>query len=148
MSTHRYQRLAGAVALAATLTLGASQVAWAVHAVKVHGSITIPGTRGMDLDRGQLGGGSSRADIKFNIVIPAKRYVSNVGTAGIKLMAGQPTYAQCSTANPAGHAYDVNHAAVGSWFCVRTQQGRYARFRIDHVAAYPGGMDITFTTWV
>ena len=144
----RSNRLAAAFGLAAIMTLGATQVAWASHAVRVSGSITIPGTWGMDLDRGQLGGGPSREDIQFNVVIPTKRYVSNEGTAGIKLMAAKPTYAQCSTSNPAGHAYDINHSAVGEWFCVRTQQGRYSRFRVDHVAAYPGGMDITFTTWV
>jgi hypothetical protein len=37
---------------------------------------------------------------------------------------------------------------LGTWFCLHTNGSHLVRFRLDDKHPYPGGVDLTFRTWV
>jgi hypothetical protein len=145
----RSNRLVIAAALAAALSLAVAQSAFAAHAVYSHGSGGIWQTYGADLDTGTFNTSYPAAndDIYFEAVSGTLRYIGNSGTsARILRMASKPGYSACASAALLQRHYNVAKN-VGRWFCVQTDQGRMARFRI--VSALPSqNLGITFTTWV
>lgn len=147
----RLTRLAAAVSLAAVMSLTLSQSVFAAHAVYKHGSGAINQTYGANLDEGAFNTpyplGPANDDVWFESVSSTLRYIENNGLdARILRMASKPSYSTCANATLGKHRYNVTKN-VGRWFCVLTNEGRYARFRID--SALTGQpLAITFTTWV
>jgi hypothetical protein len=147
----RWSRLAAAVSLAAALSLTISQSVFAAHAVHKEGSGEIYQTYGVNLDNGAFNSpspiGPAENDIWFQIESSSLHYIENNGpNAFILRMASKPGYNTCAAANLIQRRYNVANN-VGSWFCVLTNKGRYARFHIDSVPP-DQNLDITFTTWV
>ena len=147
----RSSRLAAALILAAALSLALSQSVFAAHAVYKHGSGEIFQTYGADLDEGAFNTpyplGPQNDDIWFEAASGTQRWIENNGLdARILRMASKPGYSTCAHATLIKHRYSVANNA-GRWFCVLTNEGRYARFHIDSaLSAQP--LAITFTTWV
>lgn len=142
-------RLAIAVALAATLSVALSQVATATPAVKAHGSGSVKPTWGVDFDKGVFNGNSSAGeDLKFDINGGDRFLQPYWSDVNLKEMSSKPGYSKCASANLVHQDYNVADLSDGTWFCIKTHQGRFARFQFDHVAPEPGRLYLKFTTWV
>jgi len=127
-----------------------SQGALAAHAVRHSGTGTIKGTWCMDFDGGVFNGGVDAADdMCFDVSSPSERYLQTWHASDriLKMGATRPTYSKCAAATLLNIDYRVRPKLEGKWFCYLTGQGRLARFRVDDVMPYPGGLKITYTTW-
>lgn len=143
----RTQRWGVAMALASVLVVAVSGVALAAHAVRHHGTGHIKGTWSVNFDGGVFNASSGR-DMYFDVVKDNQRYLDPVNGSSIKKIgATRPTYSQCRNAALVTTSYNVASVALGTWFCFKTPPGRFVRFRLDHVDPYPGGIDLTYTTW-
>ena len=148
-SSKRLHRLAAASALAAAMCLSFTQLAAAAHAVKAHGSGHVKPTWGVDFDKGVFNGNSSAGeDLKFDINGGDRFLQPYWSDVNLKRMSSKPGYSKCASANLVHQDYNVAAVPNGTWFCIKTHQGRFARFRLDHVDPSPGNLYLTFTTWV
>ncbi len=143
------RHLSIALALSAVVSLVVAQSAFAAHAVLVAGSGQINWTYGVDFDTGAFNtlypASAAIDEFYFEIVSPSTRLISLLNSPGILRMAAKPSYKTCAAAQLASGPYNVKYN-VGRWFCIQTNEGRFARFRIDSAAkAQP--LAITYTTW-
>ncbi len=114
--------------------------------VSVHktGSITVDNSFYVDLDAGTITGGSDR-DIWLHAVSALERYLEPQNGAGIRLMSGTPSYADCAGASLSSSAVNFTTFSTGSWFCYKTSSGRFGRFEVESMPA--SGITLDFRTW-
>ena len=145
MHMNRFAVLAGLVAF---LVLAVAGPVAASHAVRNAGDGTLMGTFWIDFDNGVLNTSvTSQKDMQFHVVSAQNRYLMpNTGELILKVGSSEPSYSTCASAALVNKDYNVKHA-VGNWFCFKTAPGRYARFHIDSKDPFPGGVQITWTTW-
>jgi hypothetical protein len=146
----KLRRIAPAAALALPFVLALAGVASAsAHPVKVSGTGLLKATWGVDFDAGVLNSIDEQTeDMQFDAQSATLRYLEPTGTGTrIKRMASEPSYKTCSTTSMSHHRINVKSFPAGTWFCFKTNQGRFVRFTVDHVYPDPGGMNITYTTW-
>ena len=148
----RSNRVALAAALAVTLALIAVQTAVGAHAVLHSGSGLLMGTWHMDFDSGTFNTTvDSAADMKFEIAgsTNSKRLLqTDAGSAFAKMGLTRPSYATCFSTVLHGGSYKLSQIPLGTWFCLRANGGHLVRFRLDAKHPYPGGVNLTFRTWV
>jgi hypothetical protein len=146
----RHLKLSAVMPIALIALLLSSQTALAAHAVRHRGTGTIKGTWCNDFDGGVFNNtNDSTSDLCFDVVGSAERYLQTWHTPDRMLKMGttRPSYAACASAALLDVDYQVKPKLEGKWFCYKTGAGRYARFRLNDVHPYPGGIDITYTTW-
>lgn len=144
----RTKRVTLAVGLASALIIGLSQVTLAAHAVSVQGSGTVYDGSSVDLDNGNFSASQRARDFKFIEYTADARYLNTSGTATMLRMDAKPGYRACKEAALGSYTFNIAFIDPGSWFCVKTKQGRYARFQVEQVNAYPDGFVMNYTTWV
>jgi hypothetical protein len=138
------RRLMSAFVFGSVLALTIASTAFAAHPAWRTGQGGIQPTWAMDLDNGTfntLSGG----DIYLDVYDETMRWLSNTSDGQILRMSSRPTYSQCAHATLGSHEYKTSRN-VGRWFCVRTDQDRFARVEIlkNHIG---GNLDIKFLTW-
>ncbi len=115
--------------------------------IHASGTLSIPQTFLADLDQGAIT--SAGADIWFEAVTATARFVTPTSGVVIAKMGTSPVgKSGCAAAALSSARIDINNLPVGTYVCVRTNQGRYSQFRVDAaVGPSPGTLVIGFTTW-
>ena len=113
------------------------------------GLLTVPQTYEFDLDEGAVAS-SPQADLWFQAVNPVQMYLTPRNGATMWVGDGSNrNLAGCAS----GGAYSSNRVAlsslpVGTYVCVRTNQGRYSQFRVNSLSGgYPKTLVLGYTTW-
>ena len=113
------------------------------------GHLTIDQTWTADLDRGVTGGPRDQADIWFEADTATRRYITPRNGARIAI-AGNRSVGKsgCSALPMAASRIPISSTPVGTYVCVRTNQGRISQFRVNQpVGPSPGKLVIGYTTW-
>lgn len=113
------------------------------------GSIAIRQTWQADLDNGTEGVGTGN-DIWFEAVTATNRYVTAINGARIGIYSGGGGISRhdCVTTPKSANRIAISAIPVGTYVCVRTDQGRHAAFRVNAVVGpSPGILQIGYTTW-
>jgi len=146
------RRVFTAIALAAILALVVGQTVSAAHAVLHHGSGLLKGTWDVDFDSPEFNTTNyAIADLAFNVVgtTNSMRYLqADTGAVMAKMGATRPSYSKCTGTTLTNTYFALSNVPAGTWFCMHTNGGHYVRFRLDKKHPYPGGVDLTYTTWV
>ncbi len=111
-------------------------------------SLVIPQTWTADLDEGVVGA-EPQADIWFEAVTATERYVTPRNGA-VLAPVGTTSVGRDGCANAAltSARIPIGDLPVGSYVCVRTNEGRFSQFRVNQpVAPSPGELRIGYTTW-
>ncbi len=111
------------------------------------GPITLHQTYTADFDHGHVGGAGT--DLWFEAVDPIHRYLKPLN--GAKMAVGNRSnrgFAGCSVASYSTARVSIYQVPVGSYVCMKTNQGRISQFRVN---AITGGLVKTihmgYTTW-
>ncbi|KMW56661.1 Serine/threonine protein kinase [Candidatus Rhodobacter oscarellae] len=111
------------------------------------GPLDIPQTYLADLDRGQVT--QHGADIWFQAETASRLYL--VPRNGAKLGVGNRRnrgYAGCSGARYSNARVSLGDIPVGSYVCVRTNEGRISQFRVNGLTGgSPKTLKLGYTTW-
>jgi len=111
------------------------------------GPMLLKQTYTADFDSGTIGGAG--ADLWFQAVNPTKRFLKPRNGAKLALGDGSNRgFAGCSTASYSGQKIKLAHVPVGTYVCMKTNQGRISQFRVN--AVYGGAvkkMKLGYTTW-
>ncbi len=108
------------------------------------GPINLQQTFSADLDTGNVGGAGS--DIWYQAVSPVEKYLTPRPGAAISFSGGaQRGYAGCSTASYTTNRLPLWTVPIGSYVCVKTNQGRYSEFRLNGFTGTT--MILGYTTW-
>lgn len=117
--------------------------------IRVHssGTLRIRQTFLADLDEGQEI--QAGADVWFEADTATSRFITPRNGATIaKMGTGAPGKNGCAGANLSTTRVDLNQLPVGTYVCVKTNQNRFAQFRIDAgPGPSPGTLTISWTTW-
>lgn len=111
-------------------------------------ALNIPQTYTADLDRGSVGAGAG-ADIWFQAETAELLYITprNGARLGVGNRANRG-YAGCSAARFSTDRVSLRDIPVGSYVCVRTNEGRISQFRVNAISGgSPRTLSIGFTTW-
>ena len=131
--------------------LGAMKPIPGVLLASVHksGPLVVPQTYLFDLDNGSVGG-SAGADMWFEAKTATARFMTPRNSASIWVgNRSNRTKAQCA----AGSGYTNNAVSMvllpaGSYACVKTNEGRFAIFKVVNITgAAVKNLEIEFTTW-
>ncbi len=109
----------------------------------------MPQTWEFDLDEGGVGS-NPQADAWFEAVTAWEMYIVPRNGARIWLGDGSNRgYAGCSSGGPYTTArVPIGSLPVGTYVCVRTNEGRYSQFRVNGWGAgYPKTLALGYTTW-
>ena len=123
--------------------------------IHAQGVLDIPQTNLVDLDQGVIAPPLSDVDLWFEAESWTNRYLSAVNGAAMRVVGGtEPGRAGCTAAALQPGRVSIDSLAVGVDACVRTNQGRYAQFRIEQMpgsqpaAGEPAPrLTIAFTTY-
>jgi hypothetical protein len=112
-------------------------------------SLSVPQTWPFDLDEGGVDN-NPQADVWFEAVTAWEMYL--VPRNGARMWLGDGSnrgYAGCSTGGPYTTArVPIGSLPVGTYVCVRTNEGRYSQFRVNGWGAgYPKTLALGYTTW-
>ncbi len=117
-------------------------------AVKLRTRLSIDQTWTADLDNGRVGSGSG-VDIWFQAKTATRRYITPRGGARLARVGTRDVnYSGCRKAKLGTASVPVSASTSGDYFCVRTNEGRYAKFQIlKPIGKSPGVLVIALTTW-
>ncbi len=111
------------------------------------GPILLKQTYTVNMDNGTVA--SPGADLWFRAVNPTLRYLEPIN--GAKMAVGDRSnrgYDGCAAETFTHHRVNINLIPVGSYVCMKTNQGRISQFRVN--AVYGGAvkkMKLGYTTW-
>ena len=112
------------------------------------GLITLNQTFTVDFDGGMTAAGNA-SDLWFQAVTANELYLSPVNGAG--MWVGDRSnrgYEGCVNGAYSPSRVSLTNAPVGSYICMRTNQGRISQFRVNTISAgSPKQLQIGFTTW-
>ena len=110
------------------------------------GPLSVPQTYVFDLDAGGVGGDG---DIWFHAVTNTELYLEPRG--GAQMAVGDRSnrgFAGCSAASFSTSRVALSSVPVGSYVCVRTNEGRISQFRVNAISAgSPKTLELGYTTW-
>ncbi|HET9231350.1 MAG TPA: hypothetical protein VFO00_08680 [Vitreimonas sp.] len=110
------------------------------------GPLSVPQTYVFDLDAGTVGGDG---DIWFHAVTNTQLYLEPRG--GAQMAVGDRSnrgLAGCSAAAFSTGRVALSAAPVGSYVCVRTNEGRISQFRVNAISdGSPKTLTLGYTTW-
>lgn len=108
------------------------------------GPIDLQQTYQANLDNGNVG--AAGADIWYQAVTAVEKYITPQNGAGIALGDGSNRgYAGCSTESFSGTSVPLADIPVGTYVCVKTNQGRFSQFRVNGFVGTT--MKLGYTTW-
>ncbi len=111
------------------------------------GPLSVPQTYTFDLDAGGVGGAG--ADIWFHAVTNTELYLEPRG--GAQMAVGDRSnrgLAGCSAESFSATRVPLADVPVGSYVCVRTNEGRISQFRMNAISSgSPKTLSIGYTTW-
>lgn len=112
------------------------------------GQRDVPQTYVIDLDNGQVGG-SDGGDIWFHAVTNTELYIEP--RSGAQMAVGDRSnrgFDGCSSASFSTARVPLSDIPVGSYVCVRTNEGRISQFRMNAISSgSPKTLTIGYTTW-
>ena len=111
------------------------------------GPLVIPQTYLADLDTGQVK--PQGADIWFEAKTATRRFITPRNGARIAI-AGRRSIglAGCKQRPLRNTPIPIRSIPVGTYVCVKTNQGRYSQFRVNRAAGpSPGNIHLGYTTW-
>jgi hypothetical protein len=117
------------LALAAVLATGAVTEAATVHS---SGTATMVVNDGFELDAG-LVSDAARVDLVYGVnADDPKEPIFGIWkqARGRQMGLTRPTLATCRAATLRNYAQSFRQIPAGTWFCVRTDDGRYARLKV------------------
>jgi hypothetical protein len=118
----------------------------AMPATHSSGSLSVGQTYVFDLDTGAVGGAG---DIWFEADTATALFLTPRG--GAQIAVGDRSnrgYAGCSTATYATTRAPLASVPVGSYVCVRTNEGRISQFRVNAISSgSPRTLTLGYTTW-
>jgi hypothetical protein len=110
------------------------------------GPLSVPQTYLFDLDNGQVG---AAGDIWFHAVTNTELYIEPRG--GARMAVGDRSnrgFAGCSAASFSATRVPLADIPVGSYVCVRTNEGRISQFRMNAISSgSPKTLTLGYTTW-
>lgn len=112
------------------------------------GPLEIKQTWTADLDRGSVGAGAA-SDIWFQAETADLLYITprNGAQLGVGNRSNR-NYAGCAAARFSNARVSLRDVPVGSYVCVRTNEGRISQFRVNAISAgSPKVLSIGYTTW-
>ena len=93
-------------------------------------------------------GSSSGADIWFEAITAAERYLSPQNGATIGLVRGTGDYESCLRARMSDRRLPVDKLSESVAVCVRTDRGKLSSFRLrGPVGPSPGVLKISYVVW-
>lgn len=108
------------------------------------GPIDLPQTFTANLDNGTVGGGGT--DIWYQAVSNVEKYITPQGSASIALGDGSNRgYDGCAAESFSGDSVPLADMPVGTYVCVKTNQGRISQFRVNGFTGTT--MKLGYTTW-
>jgi eukaryotic-like serine/threonine-protein kinase len=118
------------------------------YVVWVAGLLPVPQTWLVDFDTGALGSGPG-ADLWFEAVTAAERYLTPRNGAQMAAAGtAPPGRTGCQMAALSPNKVHVDSLAAGSYFCVRTNEGRYTQFQVVTLPGpSPGSLTIRYVTY-
>jgi hypothetical protein len=140
------------LALAAILSLLASQSTFAAHPVYTHHSGSINPNSGVDLDFGYFNEGDQHPgtdDVHYDVPSSTEHFLGSTNNAQIAkwlLVGVEPTYKQCSESHVTIRTFSKLHKLIRHWFCVRTNEGRWSKFKVLK-STTSQHVDIVLITW-
>ncbi len=111
-------------------------------------ALDIPQTYTADLDRGSVGSGAD-SDIWFQAETADLLYITprNGAMLGVGDRSNR-NYAGCAAARFTRDRVSLRDIPVGSYVCVRTNEGRVSQFRVNALSGgSPKTLSIGYTTW-
>jgi len=121
-----------------------------IRALLVHqqGTLAIQQTFSADLDAGTITSARG-ADIFFQARTATERFITPRNGAVIAVAGRQEIdRAGCAALNLRPDPIPIQRVPAGTYLCVRTNDGRLSRVRVDQtVGPSPGVLRITFLTW-
>ncbi len=113
------------------------------------GSLSIDQSFPVDLDAGAMTSNFTDADVWYEAVSPAQRYVTPVNGATIAKSGTSFIGASgCAALALSTTKIDVNDLPAGTFVCVLTSSGRYSEFVVtETVGVSPSPLKIAFRTW-
>lgn len=109
------------------------------------GKVTVDPTFLADLD--DIEQKSASADIWYENVSASERYITPRNGATLLKMSGTPSYDDCKSASLSSSRVSFASFSVGSWFCFRTDEGRYGRFEVESLPGSPPDLVLDVRTW-
>ncbi len=110
------------------------------------GPLSVPQTYVFDLDAGTVGGSG---DIWFEADTATQLYLTPRG--GAQMAVGDRSnrgFAGCSAASFSSNRVPLASVPVGSYVCVRTDEGRISQFRMNAISGgSPRTLTLGYTTW-
>jgi hypothetical protein len=108
------------------------------------GPIDLQQTFTANLDNGNVGGGGT--DIWYQAVTAVEKYITPQNGARIALGDGTNRgYAGCAAETFSNASVPLADMPVGTYVCVRTNQGRISQFRVNGFVGTT--MKLGYTTW-
>jgi len=110
------------------------------------GPLSVPQTYMFDLDAGSVG---SSGDIWFQAVTASQLYLTPRGGAQMAVGDGSNRGRDgCASASFSTGRVALSATPVGTYICVRTNEGRISQFRMNAISAgSPKTLSIGYTTW-
>ena len=112
------------------------------------GSLSIAEASTADLDRGTVGIGDGD-DIWFERETDTNRFITPLdGVTAIIVGTTAPGRAGCATQTLLDDRIDIDALTLGTYLCVRTNQGRVSQVRVTGLPGpSPGTLVVEFTTY-
>jgi len=109
--------------------------------------LKIPQTWTADLDQGHVGGNG--ADIWFQAKTSTDLWITPRNGAWLSVSGNRNRgYDGCRNASWTKHSVNLWDIPVGTYVCVKTNQGRISEFRMNHISGgSPKNLTIGYTTW-
>jgi len=111
------------------------------------GPLSVPQSYTFDLDNGTVG--AVGADIWFHAVTNTELYLEP--RSGAQMAVGDRTnrgFAGCSSESFSANRVALGAVPVGSYVCVRTNEGRISQFRMNAISSgSPKTLTLGYTTW-
>jgi hypothetical protein len=112
-------------------------------------ALTVPQTYTMDFDAGAVGGPAGNVDLWFQAETATALFLTPRN--GAQIWVGDRSnrnYEGCSTGAYTTSRVSLSAVPVGSYVCMRTNQGRISQFRMNAISSgSPRTLSIGFTTW-
>jgi beta-lactam-binding protein with PASTA domain len=117
--------------------------------VRTRGQLDIPAGRAADLDQGSVATSRVEADLGFPRITAGDPYIEPLNKASMaKVPRVTPDGKSCASAPLSTAKIFIRDLPQNSLVCVRTNQGRYAVFRIvEPIAPTAPTLKISYTTW-
>jgi hypothetical protein len=110
--------------------------------------VVVPQTYQVNFDNGNVGSGGG-SDLWFQAVTASERYLTPIN--GAKIAVGDRTNRGrdgCATASYSTARVPLAAVPVGSYICMKTNQGRTSQFRLNAVTGLAvKNLEMGYTTW-